>query len=48
MPYFLAGLALLVLLIFAARLFAKANPRLLAERNAQTERDHRDLPRPGF
>jgi len=30
MPYFLAGLALLVLLIFAARLFAKANPRLLA------------------
>jgi DnaJ-like protein len=31
MPYFLAGLALLVLLIFAARLFAKANPRLLAD-----------------
>jgi DnaJ-domain-containing protein 1 len=30
MPYFLAGLALLVLLIFAARLLAKANPRLLA------------------
>ncbi len=30
MPYFLAGLALLILLIFAARLFAKANPRLLA------------------
>jgi DnaJ-like protein len=31
MPYFLAGLALLILLIFAARLFAKANPRLLAD-----------------
>ena len=31
MPYFLAGLALLVLLIFAARLFARANPRLLAD-----------------
>jgi DnaJ-like protein len=31
MLYFLAGLALLVLLIFAARLFAKANPRLLAD-----------------
>lgn len=30
MPYFLAGLALLLLLIFAARLFAKANPHLLA------------------
>jgi DnaJ-like protein len=31
MPYFLAGLALLVLLIFAGRLFARANPRLLAD-----------------
>ena len=31
MLYFLAGLALLVLLIFAARLFAKVNPRLLAD-----------------
>ncbi len=31
MLYFLAGLALLVLLIFAARLFARANPRLLAD-----------------
>jgi hypothetical protein len=31
MPYFLAGLALLVLLIFAGRLFAKANPRMLAD-----------------
>jgi hypothetical protein len=30
MPYFIAGLALLLLLIFAARLFAKANPHLLA------------------
>jgi hypothetical protein len=30
MPYFLAGLALLILLIFAARLFARANPQLLA------------------
>jgi len=31
MPYFLAGLALLVLLIFAGRLFARTNPRLLAD-----------------
>jgi hypothetical protein len=31
MAYFLAGLALLVLFIFAARLFAKANPHLLAD-----------------
>jgi hypothetical protein len=30
MPYFLAGLALLILLIFAARLFARANPRAVA------------------
>jgi len=30
MPYFLAGVALLVVLIFAARQFARANPRLLA------------------
>jgi hypothetical protein len=31
MPYFLAGLALLILLIFAARLYARVNPRLLAD-----------------